>query len=62
MKWLTVCFMFISITKPYLEIFFFLLGLKDGIARIARTFGDKLLAFKFPPRVAQKLQGFLDYC
>lgn len=38
------------------------LGLKDGIARIARTFGDKLLAFKFPPRVAQKLQGFLDYC
>lgn len=37
-------------------------GLKEGIARIVRTFGDKLLAFKFPPRTAQKLQGFLDYC
>lgn len=37
-------------------------GLKDGVARIVRTFGDKLLAFKFPPRTAQKLQGFLDYC
>jgi len=37
-------------------------GLKDGIARIVRTFGNKLLAFKLPPRVAQKLQGFLDYC
>jgi len=37
-------------------------GLKDGIARIVRTFGKKLLAFKLPPRVAQKLQGFLDYC
>ena len=39
-----------------------ILGLKDGIARIVRTFGKKLLAFKLPPRVAQKLQGFLDYC
>ncbi|KXN81967.1 Nucleoporin NDC1, partial [Leucoagaricus sp. SymC.cos] len=37
-------------------------GLKEGIARIVRTFGDRLLAFKFPPRTAQKLQGFLDYC
>ena len=49
-----------------LFLFFFLivlvLGLKDGIARIVRTFGKKLLAFKLPPRVAQKLQGFLDYC
>ncbi|TFK65917.1 hypothetical protein BDN72DRAFT_844963 [Pluteus cervinus] len=37
-------------------------GLKDGVARIVRTFGDKLLAFKFPPKTANKLQGFLDYC
>jgi len=36
-------------------------ALKDGIARIVRTFGDKLLAFKFPPRTARKLQGFIDY-
>ncbi|PPR07533.1 hypothetical protein CVT26_013557 [Gymnopilus dilepis] len=38
-----------------------LAGLKEAIARIVRTFGDKLLAFKFPPRVAGKLQGFVDY-
>jgi nucleoporin NDC1 len=37
-------------------------GLKEGVARIVRTFGDKLLAFKFPPRTARKLQGFLEYC
>ncbi|KAG6847401.1 hypothetical protein H0H93_008452, partial [Arthromyces matolae] len=30
--------------------------LRAGIARIVRTFGDKLLAFKFPPRVAERLQ------
>jgi nucleoporin NDC1 len=36
-------------------------ALKDGVARIVRTFGDKLLAFKFPPRTARKLQGFIDY-
>ncbi|KAJ3514507.1 hypothetical protein NLJ89_g2337 [Agrocybe chaxingu] len=36
-------------------------GLKEGIVRIVRKFGDKLLAFKFPPRIAQKLQAFLDY-
>ena len=46
----------------YPSFFFLVLGLKDGIARIVRTFGNKLLAFKFPPRVAQKLKGFLDYC
>ena len=44
------------------EVWLMVLGLKDGIARIVRTFGKKLLAFKLPPRVAQKLQGFLDYC
>lgn len=37
-------------------------ALKEGVARIVRTFGDKLQAYKFPPRTATKLQGFLDYC
>ncbi|KAG6860815.1 hypothetical protein C0995_007316 [Termitomyces sp. Mi166 len=36
--------------------------LRAGIARIVRTFGDKLLAFKFPPRIAEKLQPFMEYC
>ncbi|KAG6853758.1 hypothetical protein C0991_001588 [Blastosporella zonata] len=36
--------------------------LRAGIARIVRTFGDKLLAFKFPPRTAEKLQPFMEYC
>ncbi|KAI0083890.1 nucleoporin protein Ndc1-Nup [Irpex rosettiformis] len=35
--------------------------LKEGVVRIVRTFGDKLSAFKFPPRTAKKLQGFVDY-
>ncbi|KIL60341.1 hypothetical protein M378DRAFT_26563 [Amanita muscaria Koide BX008] len=37
-------------------------GLKEGIGRVVRTFGDKLTAFRFPPTVAKSLQGFLDYC
>ncbi|KAL0959063.1 hypothetical protein HGRIS_014363 [Hohenbuehelia grisea] len=37
-------------------------ALKDGVARIVRTFGDKLFAFKFPARTGAKLQGFMDYC
>ncbi|KAJ7100883.1 nucleoporin protein Ndc1-Nup-domain-containing protein [Mycena belliarum] len=37
-------------------------ALKEGLARITRTFGDKLRAFRFAPRVAGRLQGFLDYC
>ncbi|KAJ7344048.1 nucleoporin protein Ndc1-Nup [Mycena albidolilacea] len=36
-------------------------ALKDGVARITRTFGDKLRAFRFPPRTAARLQGFLEY-
>ncbi|KAI0655040.1 nucleoporin protein Ndc1-Nup [Cubamyces menziesii] len=36
-------------------------AVKDGIVQIVRTFGDKLSAFKFPPRIARKLQGFVDY-
>ncbi|KAF9261663.1 hypothetical protein L218DRAFT_905074 [Marasmius fiardii PR-910] len=35
--------------------------LKEGVGRIVQTFGDKLQAFKFPPHIARKLQGFLDY-
>ncbi|KAJ6482732.1 hypothetical protein C8R45DRAFT_1215438 [Mycena sanguinolenta] len=37
-------------------------ALKDGIARIVHTFGDKLRAFRFPPRTAARLQGFVEYC
>lgn len=29
--------------------------------KIVTTFGDRLAAFKFPPRIARKLQGFVDY-
>ncbi|KDQ51846.1 hypothetical protein JAAARDRAFT_210825 [Jaapia argillacea MUCL 33604] len=36
-------------------------ALKEGVARIVRTFRDKLGAFKFPPATARKLQGFVDY-
>ncbi|KAJ6598073.1 hypothetical protein DFH09DRAFT_1271912 [Mycena vulgaris] len=36
-------------------------ALKDGVARIVRTFGDKLRAFRFPPRTAARLQEFVDY-
>ncbi|KAJ4482155.1 nucleoporin protein Ndc1-Nup [Lentinula aciculospora] len=37
-------------------------ALKEGVAQIARTFGAKLSAFKFPSQTTRKLQGFLDYC
>ncbi|TFK83427.1 hypothetical protein K466DRAFT_665850 [Polyporus arcularius HHB13444] len=36
-------------------------AIKDGIVQIVRTFGEKLSAFRFPPRIAKKLQGFVDY-
>ncbi|KAI0777424.1 nucleoporin protein Ndc1-Nup [Trametes elegans] len=36
-------------------------AVKDGIVQVVRTFGDKLAAFKFPPHIARKLQGFVDY-
>lgn len=36
-------------------------ALKSGVADIARTFGEKLVAFKFPSRTAKKLQSFVDY-
>jgi nucleoporin NDC1 len=54
-----LCRMNVTLMKTHLASFS---GLKEGVARIVRTFGDKLFAFKFPPRTAQKLQGFLDYC
>lgn len=41
--------------------FLLLSALKEGIARIVRTFGDRLRAFRFPPPIAQKLQMFLIY-
>ncbi len=37
-------------------------GLRESIGRIVRTFGNKLMAFKFPPVVASGVQGFMDYC
>ena len=43
------------------ELIVLFVALKDGVVRIVRTFGDKLLAFKFTPRTARKLQGFIDY-
>ena len=36
-------------------------AIKEGVVQIVRTFGEKLSAFRFPPRVAKKLQGFVDY-
>ena len=36
-------------------------AIKEGVVQIVRTFGEKLAAFKFPPRVARQLQGFVDY-
>ncbi|TCD63234.1 hypothetical protein EIP91_005819 [Steccherinum ochraceum] len=36
-------------------------ALKAGLVHIAQTFGHRLAAFKFPPRIANKLQGFVDY-
>ena len=36
-------------------------ALRSGVANIAWTFEKKLVAFKFPPRIAQKLRSFVDY-
>ncbi|TBU28210.1 nucleoporin protein Ndc1-Nup [Dichomitus squalens] len=36
-------------------------AIKEGVVQIVRTFGEKLAAFRFPPRIAKKLQGFVDY-
>ena len=37
-------------------------GLRECIGRIVRTFGDKLMAFRYPPAVASGVQAFMDYC
>jgi nucleoporin NDC1 len=42
----------------FLLVTFMIIALKEGVVRIVRTFGEKLFAFKFPPRTAYKLQGF----
>ncbi|THH32208.1 hypothetical protein EUX98_g1993 [Antrodiella citrinella] len=36
-------------------------ALKVGLVQIGQTFGHRLAAFKFPPRIASKLQGFVEY-
>jgi len=36
-------------------------ALRTGIVLIVHTFGSRLTAFKFPPKIAAKLQGFVDY-
>jgi nucleoporin NDC1 len=36
-------------------------GLRVAIRRIVQTFDGKLTAFKFPPKVASRLQNFVDY-
>jgi len=35
-------------------------ALKNGVEEIVSTFGGFLSAFKFPPRMARKLQGYMD--
>jgi nucleoporin NDC1 len=37
------------------------LAMKGAVGRIVQTFGPRLTAFRFPYRIAQKLQGFADY-
>jgi len=36
-------------------------AMKEAVVRIVQTFGPRLTAFRFPYRIAQKLQGFADY-
>ena len=36
------------------------LALRNGVEEIVGTFGETLSAFKFPPRIARKLQGYVD--
>ena len=37
-------------------------GLRESIGWISRMFGDKLMAFGFPPAVVSGVQAFMDYC
>jgi nucleoporin NDC1 len=50
-----------SSTSDVIDMKYAVSALKEGVARIVRTFGDRLLAFKFPLRIATKLQSFVDY-
>jgi hypothetical protein len=34
--------------------------MKEAVARIVSRFGNKLVAFKFAPATAQRLQAFVD--
>ncbi|CAL1710388.1 unnamed protein product [Somion occarium] len=36
-------------------------ALKNGLVRIVQTFGERLSAFRFPPRIAKILQEYVDY-
>jgi hypothetical protein len=38
-----------------------LTAMEEGVVRFVQTFGNRLTAFQFPHRVAQKLQGYADY-
>lgn len=35
-------------------------ALKNGVEEIFATYEGALSAFKFPPRIARKLQGYVD--
>jgi len=35
-------------------------SLRDGVILIAKTFGDRLRAYTFPPPTAKRLQAFID--
>ena len=48
-------------TAVNIFIFFVIIAFRGGLGLVARTFGDKLAAFKFPPRTASRLQAFVDY-
>ncbi len=50
------------VVPTFADYYFSSSALKDSPARIVRTFGDRLTAFRFPPRVAGKVQGFMDFC
>ena len=36
-------------------------ALRMGVGLIAKTFGDRLSVYKFPPPTAKRLQSFMDY-
>lgn len=36
-------------------------ALRTSIGLVLNTFDESIASFKFPPKVAAKLQGFVDY-